>query len=233
MPTPRPDRAATALRPVAFELDVQAAPAGSALVAFGATRVLCAVSVEERGPRWRDGRGWVTAEYAMLPGSASSRIRRERSGVSGRSKEIERLVGRSLRAAVDLDALPEVTLTVDCDVLAADGGTRTAAITGGYVALARALVAIGAGAALTGQVAAVSVGLVDGEVRLDLDYAEDVAASVDMNVVATAEGGLVEVQGTAEGPPFPRSAHDAMLDLALAGITELVTAQRRALDGAA
>jgi ribonuclease PH len=230
--TPRTDRSAGALRPVAFELDVQRAPVGSALVSFGSTRVLCAVSVEDGGPRWRDGRGWVTAEYAMLPGSASSRIRRDRSGVSGRSKEIERLVGRSLRAAVDLDRLPEVTLTVDCDVLSADGGTRTAAITGGYVALARALEAIGAGAALVSQVAAVSVGLVDGEARLDLDYAEDVAASVDMNVVAVADGRLVEVQGTAEGPPFDRATHDAMLDLALAGIAELVAHQRRALDPA-
>lgn len=234
MPTPREQgRAATALRPVSFELDVQAAPAGSALVAFGATRVLCAVTVEDGGPRWRDGRGWITAEYAMLPGSASSRIRRERSGVSGRSKEIERLVGRSLRAAVDLDRLPEVTLTVDCDVLSADGGTRTAAITGGYVALAHALRSIGAEAALTGAVAAVSVGIVDDEVRLDLDYEEDVAASVDMNVVATADGRLVEVQGTAEGPPFSRAAHDAMLDLALAGIDGLSAAQRRALGGSA
>lgn len=232
MTTPRTDRSAGALRPVAFELDVQRAPVGSALVSFGSTRVLCAVSVEDGGPRWRDGRGWVTAEYAMLPGSASSRIRRDRSGVSGRSKEIERLVGRSLRAAVDLDRLPEVTLTVDCDVLSADGGTRTAAITGGYVALARALEAIGAGAALVSQVAAVSVGLVDGEARLDLDYAEDVAASVDMNVVAVADGRLVEVQGTAEGPPFDRATHDAMLDLALAGIAELVAHQRRALDPA-
>ncbi|MEY3019627.1 MAG: hypothetical protein RLZZ272_611 [Actinomycetota bacterium] len=232
MTTPRTDRSAGALRPVAFELDVQRAPVGSALVSFGSTRVLCAVSVEDGGPRWRDGRGWVTAEYAMLPGSASSRIRRDRGGVSGRSKEIERLVGRSLRAAVDLDRLPEVTLTVDCDVLSADGGTRTAAITGGYVALARALEAIGAGAALVSQVAAVSVGLVDGEARLDLDYAEDVAASVDMNVVAVADGRLVEVQGTAEGPPFDRATHDAMLDLALAGIAELVAHQRRALDPA-
>jgi ribonuclease PH len=227
--TPRTDRPADALRSISFELDVQSAPAGSALVGFGSTRVLCAVSVEDGGPRWRDGRGWVTAEYAMLPGSASSRIRRDRGGVSGRAKEIERLVGRSLRAAVDLDRLPEVTLTVDCDVLSADGGTRTAAITGGHVALAIALDAIGAGDALVAEVAAVSVGLVDGEARLDLDYEEDVAASVDMNVVAIADGRLVEVQGTAEGAPFARATHDAMLDLALAGIDELVSLQRAVL----
>jgi ribonuclease PH len=229
-----PDRAAgrgaDALRPVIFELDVQPGATASLIVTSGSTRVLCAVSVAEGGPRWRGGRGWVTGEYAMLPASASSRIARERSGVSGRSKEIERLVGRSLRAAVDLDRLPEVTITVDCDVLVADGGTRTAAITGAWVALARALPRIGAADALVGQVSAVSVGVVGDAVLLDLDYVEDVAADVDMNVVATADGRLVEVQGTAEGAPFPRDVHDRLLDLALAGCARLTALQRDAVD---
>ena len=222
-------RGPDALRPVTFELDVQPQPLASVMVAAGSTRVLCAVSLEDRGPRWREGRGWVTAEYAMLPGSASSRIRRERGGVSGRAKEIERLIGRSLRAAVDLEALPDVTLTVDCDVIAADGGTRTAAITGAWVALARALERIGSGRCVTGQVAAVSVGLVDGVALLDLDYEEDLAADVDMNVVATAEGAFVEVQGTAEGAPFRRDEHDALLDLASRGCAELTGLQREAV----
>ena len=221
----RPDE----LRPVSFELDVQPSPAGSVLVAFGGTRVLLAASVEEGVPGWRRDRGWVTGEYAMLPGSTSDRARRDRRGPNGRAKEIERLLGRSLRAALDLDALPPVTITVDADVLVADGGTRTAAITGGWVALARALRGIGAEGALTTQVAAVSVGVVDGEVRLDLPYEEDGRAEVDMNVVATADGRLVEVQGTAEGAPFDRAQHDAMLDLALAGTDVLAGLQRAAV----
>jgi ribonuclease PH len=171
----------------------------------------------------------VTGEYAMLPGSTDTRSRRERSGPGGRSKEIERLIGRSLRAVVDLDALPDVTLTVDCDVLEADGGTRTAAITGGWVALHRALRAIGHDGALRGQVAAVSVGIIDGEPRLDLPYEEDVRAEVDMNVVATADGELVEVQGTAEGAVFDRKTLDALLDLAVAGCAELTRLQADAL----
>ncbi|MBW3619693.1 MAG: ribonuclease PH [Actinobacteria bacterium] len=218
------------LRPVTFDLGVQRHPAGSALVSFGETRVLCAASVEEGAPRWRARRGWVTAEYAMLPGSTSERAFRERKGAGGRSKEIERLIGRSLRAVVDLDALPDVTLTVDCDVLEADGGTRTAAITGGWVALVQALRAVGAADAVKGQVAAISVGVIDGEPRLDLPYEEDSRAEVDMNVVATADGRLVEVQGTAEGEPFDRAALDRLLDLALAGCEELFTMQRAALD---
>jgi ribonuclease PH len=226
----RPDgRGADELRPVRFTVDVQPSPAASVQVAFGATTVLVAASVEEGAPRWKDDGGWVTGEYAMLPGSTSDRARRERRGPSGRSKEIERLLGRSLRAAVDLAALPEVTMTVDADVLVADGGTRTAAITGGWVAVARALRAIDAEPALTGQVAAVSVGVVDGEVVLDLPYAEDRDAEVDMNVVATADGEIVEVQGTAEGAPFTRAQHDRMLDLALAGIEELCVLQRVAV----
>lgn len=226
-------RTPEALRPLSIELDVQRHPAGSALITMGGTRVLCAVSYEEGAPRFRDRRGWVTAEYAMLPGSTTDRARRERNGPGGRSKEIERLIGRSLRAAVHLDELPDCTLTVDCDVLEADGGTRTAAITGGWVALARALDRLDLGATLTSQVVAVSVGVVDGTPVLDLPYEEDVRAEVDMNVVATAAGDLVEVQGTAEGTPFPRESLDRMLDLALAGCAELATAQRRVLEAVA
>lgn len=229
---PRADgRTPDQLRPVRIDVDTQRHPAGSALVRFGDTHVLCAASYEVGAPRWRDRRGWVTGEYAMLPGSTDTRSRRERTGPGGRSKEIERLIGRSLRAVVDLDALPDCTITVDCDVLEADGGTRTAAITGGWVALARGLRSLGFEAALTGQVAAVSVGIVDGEPRLDLPYEEDVRAEVDMNVVATADGRLVEVQGTAEGEPFDRPAMDRLLDLALAGCEELFALQRRAVEG--
>jgi ribonuclease PH len=227
----RPDgRPADRLRPVSIDVDVQRNPAGSTMIAFGDTRVLCAASHEEGAPRFRERKGWVTAEYAMLPGSTSDRARRERNGPGGRSKEIERLIGRSLRAVVDLDALPDATLTVDCDVLEADGGTRTAAITGGWVALGRALRKLGWEGHLTGQVAAISVGVVDGEPVLDLPYVEDVRAEVDMNVVATSDGRLVEVQGTAEGAPFDRAAMDRMLDLALQGCEELFAIQRRALD---
>ncbi len=221
----RPDE----LRPVTIVPDAQRHPAGSALARFGGTHVLCAASVEEGAPRFRDRKGWVTGEYAMLPGATDTRSRRERNGPGGRSKEIERLIGRSLRAVVDLGALPDVTLTVDCDVLEADGGTRTAAITGGWVAMARALRSLGHDGALTGQVAAISVGVVDGEPRLDLPYEEDVRAEVDMNVVATVDGRLVEVQGTAEGAPFDRAALDRLLDLALAGCEELFALQRAAV----
>jgi ribonuclease PH len=199
-------------------------------VAFGGTRVLVSVSVEDRTPPWRRDAGWLTGEYAMLPGATTDRARRERNGPGGRSREIERLLGRSLRAAVDLDALPPVTLTVDADVLVADGGTRTAAITGGWVAVARALRGIDAEAALVRQVAAISVGVVDGDVRLDLPYEEDGRAEVDMNVVAAAGGDLIEVQGTAEGAPFSRAEHDRMLDLALAGVEELAVLQRAAVE---
>jgi ribonuclease PH len=231
-PVARADgRADDQLRPVRLEVDAQRNPAGSAIAAFGETRVLCAASVEDGAPRFRERKGWVTAEYAMLPGATDRRARRERNGPGGRSKEIERLIGRSLRAVVDLDALPDVTVTVDCDVLEADGGTRTAAITGGWVALARALRRLGHGGALTGQIAAVSVGVVDGEPVLDLPYEEDVRADVDMNVVATADGRLVEVQGTAEGEPFDRAAHDRMLDLALTGCAQLCAWQLEALEG--
>jgi ribonuclease PH len=228
---PRADgRLPDQLRPISIDVDVQRNPAGSTMVGFGDTRVLCAASYEEGAPRFRERKGWVTAEYAMLPGSTSDRARRERNGPGGRSKEIERLIGRSLRAVVDLDALPDATLTVDCDVLEADGGTRTAAITGGWVALARALRKLGWEEQLTGQVAAISVGVIDGEPVLDLPYVEDVRAEVDMNVVATSDGRLVEVQGTAEGAPFDRAALDRMLDLALQGCEELFAIQRRALE---
>ena len=228
---PRADgRAPDQLRPVILEVGVQRAPAGSCRVAFGDTAVLCAATIVAGAPRWRDRRGWVTGEYAMLPGATPDRAGRERKGPGGRSKEIERLIGRSLRSVVELDRLPDVTVTVDCDVLDADGGTRTASITGGWVALARALRAHGHDATLQGQVAAVSVGIVDGEPRLDLPYEEDSRAEVDMNVVATADGRLVEVQGTAEGAPFDRDALDAMLDLALAGCEELFVLQRAAVD---
>jgi ribonuclease PH len=223
-------RSADQLRPVTIQPDAQKHPAGSALVRFGGTHVLCAASLEDGAPKFRQRRGWVTAEYAMLPGATDSRARRERNGPGGRSKEIERLIGRSLRSVVDLDALPDVTLTVDCDVLEADGGTRTAAITGGWVAMARALRSIGQEGTLSGQLAAVSVGIIDGEPRLDLPYEEDVRAEVDMNVVATADGRLVEVQGTAEGVPFSRAAMDRLLDLALAGCEELFALQRQAVD---
>jgi ribonuclease PH len=226
-------RTAATLRPVSIELDVQRNPAGSVRIRAGSTEVLVAVSIEEGGPRWRDRRGWVTAEYAMLPGATDTRSARERRGAGGRSKEIERLIGRSLRAAVDLDVLPDVTVTVDCDVLSADGGTRTASITGGWVALSAALTRVGLGHALVRQVAAVSVGIVDDAALLDLDQREDNAASVDMNVVTADAGLLVEVQGTAEGPPFPRERHDALLDLALAGCAELGAIQRAALEGRA
>ena len=226
----RIDRPASGLRPVTIELGIQRNPAGSARIRAGGTEVLVAVSIEDGGPRWRERRGWVTAEYAMLPGSTDTRSARERRGAGGRSKEIERLIGRSLRAAVDLDALPDVTITVDCDVLSADGGTRTASITGGWVALASALRGQGLERALVRQVAAVSVGIVDGVALLDLDQREDNAASVDMNVVTADAGLLVEVQGTAEGPPFARERHDELLDLALAGCAELVALQRAALE---
>jgi ribonuclease PH len=211
---------------------------GSVLVEFGKTRVLCAASVTEGVPRWRKGSGlgWVTAEYAMLPRSTHTRSDREsvKGRIGGRTHEISRLVGRSLRAAIDYRALGENTVVIDCDVLQADGGTRTAAITGAYVALVDAaswLRSRGAlaGEPLVGSVAAVSVGIIDGATRLDLEYVEDVAAETDMNVVCTGEGKFVEVQGTAEGQPFDRGELDRLLDLAARGCAELTTIQRAAL----
>lgn len=225
------------LRPVQLELEAAPFAEGSCLISMGRTRVLCAATVEGRVPPWREGSGggWVTGEYSMLPRSTKERTRRERSGARGRTREIERLIGRALRAATDLDGMGERTLIVDCDVLTADGGTRTAAITGGCVALFRAFATLVEAGEL-GQnpvsmlVAAVSVGIVDGEPRLDLEYVEDVAASVDMNVAALEENRLVEVQGTAEGTPFDRQELDALLDLADRGIGELFRLQRQALD---
>jgi ribonuclease PH len=213
---------------------------GSVLVEFGATRVLCAASVAEELPRWRrgSGLGWVTAEYAMLPRATNTRSDREsvKGRPGGRTQEISRLVGRSLRACIDAKALGDNTIIIDCDVLQADGGTRTAAITGGYVALADAvgwLIARGRckGNPLTASVAAVSVGIVDGQPRLDLSYEEDVIAETDMNVVCTGEGRFVEIQGTAEREPFGRELLDELLGLAVAGCGELTGIQREAVAG--
>ena len=232
-------RADDELRPITFTRGFQAFPAGSVLMEFGGTKVLCAASAVEGVPRWRrgSGKGWLTAEYAMLPSATHERSEREsvKGRVGGRTHEISRLIGRSLRACVDLAALGENTIHVDCDVLQADGGTRTAAITGAYVALADAVAVLrGRGALadpqpLSCQIAAVSVGVVGGRVRLDLPYEEDSRAEVDMNVVATDAGTLVEVQGTGEGATFARSTLDSMIDLALDGIATLARLQRAAL----
>ncbi len=211
---------------------------GSVLVEFGKTRVLCAASVTQGVPRWRKGSGlgWVTAEYAMLPRSTNTRSDREsvKGRIGGRTHEISRLVGRSLRGVIDYQALGENTIVLDCDVLQADGGTRTAAITGAYVALADAVSWLRAknalaGEPLTGSVAAVSVGIVGGVPLLDLCYEEDVTAETDMNVVMTGDGGFIEVQGTAEGAPFDRVLLDELLDLATAGCTTLTGMQQKAL----
>jgi ribonuclease PH len=229
------------MRPVTITPDYVSAPLASCLISCGDTRVLCAASYEEKVPAFRkeSGGGWLTAEYAMLPGSSPHRIRRASSKgrPDGRSTEIQRLIGRSLRAAFDLDAFGPLALWIDCDVIQADGGTRTAAITGGYVAARIAverLIASGriAPEALLGQVAAVSVGLVDGRPRLDLDYPLDSRAGVDMNVVMTEAGGFIEVQGTGERGSFTRSELDALLDLASGGIDSLMGAQRRAIAAA-
>ncbi len=227
----RPDgRANSELRPVSFQRDFTDMADGSVLVGFGRTRVLCTASVETDVPRWlRDsGKGWVTAEYSMLPGSSPERIRRR---VSGRDQEIQRLIGRSLRAVCDLTAMAELSITVDCDVLQADGGTRTAAICGGFVALHDALTRLVAAGALpahplTDHCAAVSVGIVDDECRLDLPYVEDSIAEVDMNVVMSGSGGFIEVQGTAEGQVFDRDQLTTLIDLASAGIAEIVEEQK-------
>jgi ribonuclease PH len=211
---------------------------GSVLVEFGATRVLCAASATEEVPRWRrgSGLGWVTAEYAMLPRATNTRGDREsvKGRLGGRTQEISRLVGRSLRACVDAKSLGENTIIIDCDVLQADGGTRTAAITGGYVALADAVSWLQGrkrckGDPLVASVAAVSVGIVDGEPRLDLCYSEDVAAQTDMNVVCTGDGSFVEVQGTAEREPFSRDLLDQLLGLGVAGCADLTLLQQEAL----
>ncbi len=228
--TGRPDgRANDQLRPVSFERDFTDMADGSVLVSFGRTRVLCTASIDEDVPRWmRDsGEGWVTAEYNMLPGSSPERIRRR---TSGRDQEIQRLIGRSLRAVCDMKLLGERSITVDCDVLQADGGTRTASICGGFVALHDSLARlVQAGELarhpLTDHCAAVSVGIIDGECRLDLPYAEDAGAEVDMNVVMTGSGSFIEVQGTAEGAVFDRDQLSTLLDLAAGGISEVVKLQ--------
>jgi ribonuclease PH len=235
----RPDgRSADQLREIRMTRGWLEHAEGSVLIEFGATRVLCAASATEEVPRWRrgSGLGWVTAEYAMLPRATNTRGDREsvKGRLGGRTQEISRLVGRSLRACVDAKAMGENTIIVDCDVLQADGGTRTAAITGGYVALADALSWLQGrkrckGDPLVASVAAVSVGIVDGEPRLDLCYTEDVAAQTDMNVVCTGDGRFVEVQGTAEREPFDRDLLDKLLDLAVGGCADLARLQRDAL----
>jgi ribonuclease PH len=231
-------RAAGDLRPVVITRDWLDHAEGSVLIEFGRTRVLCAASVTPGVPRWRSGTGlgWLTAEYAMLPRSTNTRSDREsvRGRLGGRTQEISRLVGRSLRAAIDLAALGEHTIVLDCDVLQADGGTRTAAITGGYVALADAVGWLRTSGRLSASplrcsIAAVSVGIVDGEPLLDLCYDEDVAAQTDMNVVCTGDGRFVEVQGTAERDAFDRALLDRLLDLAVQGCTELAGEQESAL----
>jgi ribonuclease PH len=237
----RPDgRAADALRTVRFTRGWLDHAEGSVLVEFGNTRVLCAASVAEEVPRWRrgSGLGWLTAEYAMLPRATNTRNDREsvKGRLGGRTQEISRLVGRSLRACVDYKALGENTITIDCDVLQADGGTRTAAITGGYVALSDAISWLRSrnrlkGSPLIASVAAVSVGIVNGEPRLDLCYEEDSVAETDMNVVCTGTGDFVEVQGTAEGQPFSRAELGTLLDLGAAGCAQLSTLQEQVLAG--
>ncbi len=225
-------RAPNALRPVTIEVGVSKFAEGSARITFGDTVVLCLATVEDKLPRWMQDRdqGWVTAEYAMLPRATPERSQREsiagRPG--GRTFEIQRLVGRALRTAVDLKKLGPRSVQIDCEVIQADGGTRTAAITGGYVALAHALRKISP-TPLRRQVAAVSAGFVKGELLLDLEYSEDSIADADVNVVATSEGELVEVQGTAEARPFSRADFDRILELAMAGIEELFEQQRQAL----
>ncbi len=225
-------RAANELRPVTLTREVLKNALGSCLVTFGDTKVLCAATIEEGVPAWRRAshQGWVTAEYAMLPASTNRRTSRERSQRKGRSMEIERLIGRSLRTVVNMRALGEFTVTVDCDVIQADGGTRTASVTGAWVALHDALMTwVDAGKIarlpLTGQVAAVSMGVVDGAELLDLDYREDSHAEVDMNLVATDTGEIIEVQGTGEQMPFTRERLGRLLDLGDAGIAKLIALQ--------
>jgi ribonuclease PH len=233
-PAPRPDgRAPDALRSVVVTRDFLAHPEGSVLVEFGMTKVICTASVEDKVPQFLKGQavGWVTAEYAMLPRATNTRTPREIRGPSGRSQEIQRLVGRALRAVVDRGKLGERTIWLDCDVIQADGGTRTAAITGAFLALSDAVArvrGVDPAAVLRDCVAAVSVGIVKGQPILDLNYVEDSAAEVDMNVVMTGGGEFVEVQGTAEQTPFARAQLDLLLNLADQGIRQLIALQRRA-----
>ncbi|SNU02270.1 RNAse PH [Ruaniaceae bacterium KH17] len=241
MTTRADSRAVDELRPVTITRNWLDHAEGSCLIEFGGTRVLCAASFTPGVPRWRmgSGNGWVTAEYAMLPRATSTRSQREsvKGKIGGRTHEISRLIGRSLRAVVDLSQLGENSIQLDCDVLQADGGTRTAAITGAFVALADAIAwgtregHIPQGAtALTDSVSAISVGIIDGVPCLDLPYEEDVRAETDMNVVVTGSGSFVEVQGTAEGAPFSRDELNSLLDLALVGTAELAVLQQEALD---
>ncbi|MGH3064287.1 MAG: ribonuclease PH [Gaiellaceae bacterium] len=227
-------RRADELRPLEIEVDYLEQPAGSALISAGKTRVLCTASITEGVPRWLmgKGKGWMTAEYGLLPASTGERTAREASSgrQKGRTVEIQRLIGRSLRAVTDLDALGERTLWIDCDVLQADGGTRCAAISGAYVASRRALDRFGLGKALTDSVAGVSLGIVDGEALLDLDYSEDSRAEVDLNVVMSGDGRLIEVQATAEGERYTRDQLDDLLDLAAAAIEQIGEAQQRAVE---
>lgn len=233
-------RPADQLRPLIFNRNFTDTPDGSVLVEAGNTRVLCTVTATQGVPPWRrgSGEGWLTAEYAMLPGSVQGRKRREFTKRDGRSVEIQRLIGRSLRAAVDLGGLPDWTLNIDCDVLQADGGTRCASISGAMVAMHDALRSLAGRERLSywpirHWVAAVSVGLVNGKPLLDLNYEEDFAASVDMNVVAVPGRALVEVQGTAEGDPYPAAMQSELLELALGGIESITAAQQEAVEEAA
>jgi ribonuclease PH len=225
------------LRPVEILVDYLEQPMGSVLYSQGKTRVLCTASLDEDVPRWlrNKGRGWLTAEYSLLPASTGERTQREASAgkQKGRTVEIQRLIGRAIRAVTDMEALGERTLWVDCDVLQADGGTRCAAISGAYVAVARALGRAGLSKALPESVAAVSLGIVDGELLLDLDYVEDSSAEVDLNVVLTGDGRLIEVQATAERAPFDRDGLNELLDLGERGIASIRAAQEAALDAAA
>ena len=234
-----PRRKHNELRPLAITPHYIAHPEGSVLIAFGDTRVICTASIDERVPKWMAGKGagWVTAEYDMLPRATSSRRDRDaRKGrINGRTQEISRLIGRSLRSVCDLKKLGERSITVDCDVIQADGGTRTAAITGGYAALGIALKHLQEQGVLPESplkqaVAAISVGIIDGKTQLDLDYELDSQAEVDMNIVMTADGGLAEVQGTAEGKTFSRQQLDGMLDLAFGALPQLLGIQQLAID---
>ena len=226
----RPDQ----LRELTIDPDYLEQASGSALISFGKTRVLCTASLEDGVPRWLagKGRGWLTAEYSMLPASTGQRTQREASAgkQKGRTVEIQRLIGRALRAVADMEALGERTLWLDCDVLQADGGTRCASISGVYVAAKRALDHVGLGRTLTDSVAAVSVGIVEGEALLDLDYLEDSSAEVDVNVVMAGDGRLIEVQATAERAPLDRGQLDELLDLAAGGIEDIGDAQRDAVE---
>jgi ribonuclease PH len=225
----RPDE----LRPLVLEADFLEQPHGAVLLTQGKTRVLCTATVEDRVPRWLSGkgRGWITAEYSLLPASTGERTDREaaRGKQSGRTVEIQRLIGRAIRSVADFEALGERTVWLDCDVLQADGGTRCAAISGAWVAAMRALDRFGLAKVLPGSIAAVSVGVVDGTAMLDLDYSEDSAAEVDMNVAMTGDARLVEVQATAEQMPFSRELLDELLELAAVGIEEIAAAQREAI----